>query len=45
MNELQSVPQSKAKSGPQKTTIPVFDIVTENGDHWTSADGMTWKPK
>jgi hypothetical protein len=45
MDELQSVPQSKAKSEPPQTTIPVFEIVTENGDHWTSADGVTWKPK
>jgi hypothetical protein len=45
IDELQSVPQSKAKSEPPKTTIPIFEIVTENGDHWTSADGVTWKPK
>jgi len=24
---------------------PVFEITTDNGDKWTSADGMTWKRK
>jgi hypothetical protein len=45
IDELQTAPQSRAKSEPPKATIPVFEIVTENGDHWTSADGVAWKPK
>jgi hypothetical protein len=25
--------------------LPLFEITTENGDHWTSPDGQTWKHK
>jgi hypothetical protein len=24
--------------------VPVFEIVTDNGERWTSSDGVTWKP-
>ena len=30
--------------GPDQTP-PVFEITTDNLDHWTSADGITWKRK
>ena len=26
-------------------TSPLFEITTDTGDHWTSIDGQTWKPK
>ena len=32
--------RAKSKAGPP---APVFEIVTDNGEHWTSLDGMTWK--
>lgn len=31
----------KAKSSANATAV--FDIVTDNGDHWTSTDGIAWK--
>ncbi|HUD14048.1 MAG TPA: carboxypeptidase regulatory-like domain-containing protein [Terracidiphilus sp.] len=31
---------AKSKASPP---APVFEIVTDNGEHWTSADGVTWK--
>lgn len=33
VNSLQAAPQ------------PIFEVVTDNGEHWTSPDGMTWKRK
>jgi hypothetical protein len=32
--------RAKSKASPP---APVFEIVTDNGEHWTSADGVTWK--
>jgi hypothetical protein len=32
--------RAKSKASPQ---APVFEIVTDNGEHWTSVDGVTWK--
>jgi Carboxypeptidase regulatory-like domain len=32
--------RAKSKASPP---VPVFEIVTDNGEHWTSADGVTWK--
>jgi len=32
--------RAKSKASPP---APVFRIVTDNGEHWTSADGVTWK--
>ncbi len=34
----------KAKPTQARQTPPVFQIVTDNGEHWTSTDGVTWKP-
>jgi hypothetical protein len=45
MDELQSVRKSKAKTEPPKPTTPRFEIMTQNGGHWSSPDGVTWKPK
>ena len=28
-----------------KPVVPVFEITTDNGDRWTSADGKTWTQK
>jgi hypothetical protein len=28
-----------------KPTLPHFEITTEDGDHWVSADGQSWKHK
>jgi hypothetical protein len=28
-----------------KTTLPLFEITTAEGDHWVSVDGQTWKHK
>jgi hypothetical protein len=35
----------KTSTRPQASNrpAPVFEIVTDNGDRWTSADGVTWK--
>lgn len=45
MDEMQSVRKQKKKPAADKQSVPVFEILTENGDHWTSPDGMTWKRK
>ncbi len=45
MDELQSVRKQKAKPAADKKSRLVFEIMTENGDHWTSPDGVTWKLK
>jgi predicted regulator of Ras-like GTPase activity (Roadblock/LC7/MglB family) len=31
------------KKNPKPKPSPIFEIVTDNGDHWTSTDGLTWK--
>jgi hypothetical protein len=31
-----------APAVPAKPTVPLFEITTDNGDRWTSADGKTW---
>jgi hypothetical protein len=36
-----AVPKEKAKT----VSAPLFEIVTDKGVHWTSADGFTWQPK
>jgi hypothetical protein len=33
---------SAGVSAPAQSS-PLFQITTENGDHWTSADGVTWR--
>lgn len=37
----QTVPMEKARQAP----APLFEIVTDKGVHWASADGLTWQPK
>lgn len=32
-------------TAPPPTPMPIFEITTDNGEHWTSADGMNWKPQ
>jgi hypothetical protein len=34
-----------AKSAATPDAPPIFAITTDNGEQWTSADGMTWKRK
>ncbi len=34
----------KARPAPANQTVPVFQIITDNGERWTSTDGVTWKP-
>ncbi len=34
-------PKAKAEASGQPT--PVFEITTDSGERWTSADGVTWK--
>ena len=34
-----------AKSSARSSALPVFEITTDNGDRWTSADGLVWKRK
>jgi len=51
--ELESAPRLKAAAKPKAAPIenakqapaPLFEIVTDKGVHWTSADGLTWQPK
>jgi hypothetical protein len=43
-----SVRKPKVNRAPKieaAVPAPVFEITTDNGDKWTSADGMTWKRK
>jgi hypothetical protein len=40
--ELSASDTARAKS-KASSPAPVFEIVTDNGEHWTSADGVTWK--
>jgi hypothetical protein len=39
------ITEDKASAISQKSSppAPVFEIVTDNGDRWTSTDGETWK--
>jgi hypothetical protein len=39
---LKAKPEPRAKAGGPS---PIFEIVTDKGVHWTSADGVTWKPE
>jgi len=32
----------KEKSGAARSASPVFEITTDRGEHWTSADGVNW---
>jgi hypothetical protein len=37
--------KSLTKSPSASPAAPVFEITTDNGDRWTSADGVAWKKK
>lgn len=39
--KLKAAPMDKAKQAP----APLFEIVTDKGIHWASADGITWQPE
>jgi hypothetical protein len=34
-----------APAAPAKPAVPLFEITTDNGDRWTSADGKIWTQK
>jgi hypothetical protein len=36
---------AKRKAPEQQSFLPIFEITTDGGDHWTSVDGQTWKRK
>ena len=38
-------PVANKASFARPTAPPLFEITTDIGEHWTSADGMTWKRK
>jgi hypothetical protein len=40
-----TLPKALAKSSARLSAPPVFEITTDNGDRWTSADGLVWKRK
>jgi hypothetical protein len=39
--ELKAAPMAKVRQPP----APLFEIITDKGVHWVSADGLTWQPK
>jgi hypothetical protein len=42
----QSLARKKAEGRPvANPSVPVFEVTTNTGEHWTSTDGQTWKPK
>lgn len=41
-NAAQNAGKSKAKRSVAPNVPALFEITTENGEHWTSADGVTW---
>jgi hypothetical protein len=52
--EVTTTSQALADSAPPRTARkkqreaagpPIFSITTDTGEQWTSADGLTWKPK
>ena len=42
--EIDTLSNADAKSAAAIQPAPVFAITTDNGDRWTSTDGVTWKP-
>jgi uncharacterized surface anchored protein len=42
--EISASKNKKAKPAAPSQIPPVFEITTDSGDRWTSADGVTWKP-
>jgi uncharacterized surface anchored protein len=43
--ELKSTPVPEDKRIAASIPIAVFEMVTDKGVHWTSADGLTWRKK
>ncbi len=43
--EADNLIELKAKSLAKDESGPVFEIMTDNGERWTSADGLVWKRK
>jgi hypothetical protein len=43
--EIPSSVNGMLLSSANDTALPVFEITTAEGEHWTSADGQTWKRK
>src|SRR5579859_2662680 len=48
--ESEAAPLSKSKAARLKTPSaipapPLFEMTTDSGEHWTSADGLTWNPR
>jgi hypothetical protein len=41
--EVSASQKKQTKSKTQSATGPVFEIVTESGESWTSADGLSWQ--
>ena len=42
-NVILTAERTSAKPQASNQSGPVFEIITDNGDRWTSADGVTWK--
>jgi hypothetical protein len=42
-SEISVSKKTRAKPPASSPPTPVFEIVTDSGDRWTSADGVTWK--
>jgi precorrin-6B methylase 2 len=42
-NQISVERKTNAKPESSSQAAPVFEIITDNGDHWTSADGIAWK--
>jgi hypothetical protein len=43
--EIASSAKTAAKPAASATPPPVFEITTDSGERWTSADGLTWTRK
>ena len=41
--EMDSSATANAKFAASSQRTPVFEIITDNGERWTSADGVIWK--
>jgi hypothetical protein len=42
---VQTAPAKALAKSAAKPDAPIFALTTDNGEQWTSADGMTWKRK
>jgi hypothetical protein len=39
---IDTTAKKQARPQPAAGTFPLFQIVTDSGDHWTSSDGLHW---